>query len=173
MDRVAPDAVYGADDEGDDGGLESEEEGRDGGGPEAEGEAGPAEAEHEEEPRQHEAEPRDDGAGAAPGEHPEPDAELVGLGPGEDLVDGQGAMEALDGHPPLLLDELLLEHRDLRHGPAPGEGPEAEEPQEEGGEGVVGDGGPVGSPRPRSGGALRPVHPASSHASSAAGAWTS
>ena len=67
----------------------------------------------EEEPREHEPEAGQQPAEPAAAEHPEVDGELVRLGPGQDLVDGQQSVEALAGDPPLLVDELLPEHRDL------------------------------------------------------------
>ena len=64
--------------------------------------------------------------------HPaEVDAELVRLGPGQHLVDGERLLEGLLGDPALLVDALALDHRDLRRRPAPGERAELQEADED------------------------------------------
>ena len=89
------------------------------------------EAEHEQEARQHEAEAGEEAAEPAAAQAPEVDAELVRLGTGEDLVDGELALEGLLGDPPLLVDALALDHRDLRRRPAPGQAAEPEKASED------------------------------------------
>src|SRR5204863_7837180 len=64
--------------------------------------------------------------------HPaEVHAELVRLRSREDLEDGEGLLEGLLGDPALLVDALVLDHRDLRRRPTPGERPELEETEED------------------------------------------
>ena len=89
------------------------------------------EAEHEDEARQHEAEAGEEAAHLAAAEAAEVDAELMSLWAGEDLVDGEQFLEAQLGDPPLLIDELPLDHRDLRRRPSPGEQAELEEADED------------------------------------------
>jgi hypothetical protein len=67
----------------------------------------------------------------------EVDAELVRLGTGEDLKDGEGLLEIRFGDPPLLVDALVLDHRDLRRRATPGQGPELQKAQEDRKERVV------------------------------------
>src|SRR6185369_7450374 len=89
------------------------------------------EPEHEQEAGEHEAEPGEEPAELATAQAAEVDAELVRLGTGEDLVDGELALEALLADPPFLIDALALDHRDLRRRPAPGEAAELEEAAED------------------------------------------
>ena len=74
---------------------------------------------HQDEAGQHEAEAGEEAAELAAAEASEVDAELVRLGTGEDLKDGEGLLEALLGDPSLLVDALVLDHRDLRRRAAP------------------------------------------------------
>ena len=57
--------------------------------------------------------------------------QLVRLGAGERLVDGQEPVEPAAGDPALLVDELAPEHRDLGDRAAEREQPETEEPAED------------------------------------------
>src|SRR3954469_13782451 len=67
------------------------------------------EAEHEDEARQHEPEPGEETPELAAAQATEVDAELMGLGPGEHLVDAEELLEALLRDPMLLIDALLLD----------------------------------------------------------------
>ena len=91
----------------------------------------PGDPEHEQQSRQHEAEPGEQSAEPPALHHPEVDAELVRLGPGKHLVDGEQPVEARRRDPLLFLDQLALDHRDLRDRPAPGEQAEAQEAEED------------------------------------------
>ena len=88
------------------------------------------EAEHEQETGQHEAESGGEAAEPAGAVATEEHAELVRLGTGQDLVDGQRLAEGLLRDPALLVDELALELGDLCRRAAPGEGAEMEEAPE-------------------------------------------
>ena len=87
---------------------------------------------HQDEAGQHEPEAREEAAELAASEPAEVDAQLVRLGPGEHLVDGQRLLEGVLVDPALLVDALALDHRDLRSGPAPGKRSELQEASEDG-----------------------------------------
>ena len=90
------------------------------------------EAEHQDEAGEHEAEAGEEAAQLAPSEAAEVDAELVGLGSRQHLIDGEELLEGVLGDPVLLVDALVLDHRDLRRRPAPGEQAELQEADEDG-----------------------------------------
>jgi len=87
--------------------------------------------EHEQEAGQHESETGEEAAELAASDSPEVDAQLVRLRTGKDLVDGQGFLEGLFVDPALLVDALLLDHRDLGCRAAPGERTELQESNED------------------------------------------
>ncbi len=89
------------------------------------------EPEHEDEARQHESEPGTEVAELAASQAAEVDAELVRLGAGEHLIDGEQLLEGLLVDPAFFIDALALYHRDLRRWPAPGEQAELEEADED------------------------------------------
>ena len=125
---MLPDAVDRSNDEGNDSGLDAQEEC-----PERR-RLNPAriqyrEQKHENEPGRHEAESRKYAALPASGQHAEVDAEFVRFGPWECLINSEDPVEALPGDPLLLLHYLLTDHRDLGHWPAPRQQPETEEPK--------------------------------------------
>jgi len=128
---LSADAVAGADDESDDGGLDAEEDGLERGRGEIERQVEPGEEKHQGEARQHEAESGEHAAPAAAGEHAEVDAEFVRFGAGQHLVDGEEAFEMGGRDPFFLGDEFLSDHVDLGDGSAPGEEAEAQEAEEE------------------------------------------
>src|SRR6476620_12690774 len=89
------------------------------------------EAQHEDEARQHDPEPGEEAAELAAPQPAEVDAELMRLGAGKDLVDGEHLLEAGLRDPPLLVDALALDHRDLRRRTTPGQAAELEEADED------------------------------------------
>ena len=91
----------------------------------------PGEREDQHRPGKHEAEPGEDPADPAAADHAEMHAKLMRLGSGQHLVDGEQAVEARRLDPSLFLDQLALDHPDLRDRPAPGEEAEPQEAQEE------------------------------------------
>ena len=52
------------------------------------------------------------------------------LGAGQDLVDDEQPVEPAARYPFLLVDQIAPDHGDLRHRPAPGHQPEAQEAPE-------------------------------------------
>lgn len=91
----------------------------------------PRQGEHQDEAGQHEAQPRKQAADATLGTDAEMDAQLVRLRPRQHLHDGQQLVESVAGNPPLVIDELAADHRDLRHGSAERHRSEAQEAQEQ------------------------------------------
>src|SRR5213592_4827513 len=89
------------------------------------------EAEHEDEAGQHESQAGEEPAQPAAAQSTEVDAELVGLGAGQHLVDGEQALEAPLGDPPLFIDALALNHRYLRRRASPGEAAKLEKAKED------------------------------------------
>src|SRR4051795_8007221 len=87
--------------------------------------------EHEDETGQHESEPSEETTELSAAKPPKVDAQLVSLGSGEHLVDGEQLLEGLLGDPVLLVDALALDHRDLCCRAAPCEEAELQEPNED------------------------------------------
>ena len=121
------DAVHRAHDEGYDSDLDAQEGGLQGRLLQVELLVKPCEGKDEEQPGQHEAEACEHASQPAALHHPEVDAELVRFRARQHLIDRQQAVEAGRGDPLLLLDQLALDHRDLRNRSAPGEKAEAKE----------------------------------------------
>jgi len=86
---------------------------------------------HQQEAGQHEADLRKQATYLAASYPAEINAQLVRLGAGQHLVDGQRLLEGLLVDPVLLVDALALDHRDLRRRAAPGERPELQEANED------------------------------------------
>jgi hypothetical protein len=128
--RVLADAMHRADDEPDHRRLRAAEralEGR----CNAVRHVEPRQREHQDEAGQHEAEPGEHAAEAAARDRSEIHAQLGGLGTGQHLVHGEDAVEVIASHPALVFHELLAQHVDLGHRPAPGVESEAQEAREE------------------------------------------
>ena len=89
------------------------------------------EAKHQDEAGQHEPQSGEEAAELATAQPTEVDAELVRLGTGQHLVDGECLLEGLLGDPSLLVHTLVLDHRDLGCGASPGEGTELQETGED------------------------------------------
>lgn len=129
---VLADPVHRAKDHGQDGCLHAKEQGSEDCAAEIKARVEPGEREHQDQAWQHEAQSGEQAADPALGADAQVDAELVRLGSGQRLHDGQQAVETGAADPSLFVDQLAPDHGDLCDRAAECQEAEAEEPNEQG-----------------------------------------